>query len=203
MGECCNISRAHCTVSASNSASGTTVLIRPISRASWASYWRQRNQISRAFFCPTWRASKPDPKPPSKEPTIGPVCPNFALSAAMVRSQTTWSTWPPPITQPATMATTGLGVRRICICKSRTLSRPTPFLESLSSPRYPSFPRIRISPPEQKASSPAPVKMITPTESSSRAILKASASSKRVWGRNALCTSGRLIVIFAMPSATS
>ena len=48
---------------------------------------------------------------------------------------------------------------------------------------------------------PAPVRMMTPTVSSSRASLKASASSNSVWGRKALRTSGRLMVILAMPSA--
>jgi len=30
-------------------------------------------------------------------PIFGPTCPNTALSAAMVRSHTTWSTFPPPM----------------------------------------------------------------------------------------------------------
>jgi hypothetical protein len=42
--------------------------------------------------------------------------------------------------------------------------------------------------------------MITPTDVSSRARSKASESSMTVCGRKALRTSGRLIVIFAMPS---
>src|SRR5579884_538793 len=42
--------------------------------------------------------------------------------------------------------------------------------------------------------------MITPTDGSSRARSNASDISITVWGRNALRTSGRLIVIFAMPS---
>ena len=50
-----------------------------------------------AFFWPTLRASRPDPKPASKMPTRGPVWPKRALSAAMVRSHTTCSTWPPPM----------------------------------------------------------------------------------------------------------
>jgi len=40
------------------------------------------------------------------DPTFGPVWPNRALSAAIVRSQTTCSTCPPPIAYPATIATT-------------------------------------------------------------------------------------------------
>jgi hypothetical protein len=42
--------------------------------------------------------------------------------------------------------------------------------------------------------------MITPTPVSSRACSKASESSMMVCGRNALRTSGRAIVSFAMPS---
>ena len=64
----------------------------PMSSASCAEYWRQRNQISFAFFWPTWLARSAAPKPPSKLPTRGPVCPKRALSAAIVRSQTTCST---------------------------------------------------------------------------------------------------------------
>ena len=45
--------------------------------------------------------------------------------------------------------------------------------------------------------------MITPTVVSSRAFSSASETSISVSGRNALCTSGRLIVIFAMPSPDS
>ena len=51
--------------------------------ASSAPYCRQRNQISLAFFWPTWRASTEAPKPPSNEPTFGPVWPKRALSAAI------------------------------------------------------------------------------------------------------------------------
>ena len=32
-----------------------------------------------------------------------------AVSEALVRSHTTWSTWPPPIAKPLTRAITGLG----------------------------------------------------------------------------------------------
>ena len=64
-------------------------------------------------------------------------------------------------------------------------------------------PRTRWSPPEQNASGPSPVRMITPTEVSSRARSNASDSSITVSGRKALRTSGRSIVIFAMLSATS
>ena len=40
-------------------SSGTTVFTSPMSSACCASYWRHRNQISLAFFGPTWSASRP------------------------------------------------------------------------------------------------------------------------------------------------
>src|SRR3981189_2494750 len=89
----CNISSHHFTVSSSSFASGTTVLTRPICSACCASYWRQRNQISFAFFNPTTVARAEAPKPPSKLPTRGPLCPERALAGVVrcgdVRAQHT------------------------------------------------------------------------------------------------------------------
>src|SRR3954447_9505940 len=62
---------------------------------------------------------------------------------------------------------------------------------------------MRWSPPEQNASGPSPVRTITPTSRSSRARSRASLISIKVRGRKALRTSGRSIVIFAIPSAVS
>ncbi len=64
-------------------------------------------------------------------------------------------------------------------------------------------PRTFWSPPEQKASSPSPVRTMTPTEVSSRARSSACEISMIVCGRKALRTSGRSIVIFAIPSPLS
>src|ERR671910_945101 len=110
-GERSSISLHQRTVSSSSAASGTTVLTSPISSASLAEYNLQRNHISFAFFGPTRLVRTDAPNPPSKLPTFGPTCPNFALSAAMVRSQTTCRTWPPPTAYPATIATTDLDVQ--------------------------------------------------------------------------------------------
>jgi len=115
------ISRAHCTPSASSCSSGTTAFTSPICSASCASYCRQRYQISRAFFSPTLRASIDEPKPASNDPTRGPVWPKRALSAAIVRSQITCSTCPPPIAHPATSAITGFGISRMKRCSGSTL----------------------------------------------------------------------------------
>ena len=71
------------------------------------------------------------------------------------------------------------------------------------SSRYPSSPRTRWSPPEQKASGPSPVSTTTPIAGSSRAMSKARESSNNVVGRKALRTSGRLMVSLAMPPEVS
>ena len=64
-------------------------------------------------------------------------------------------------------------------------------------------PRTFWSPPEQNASGPSPVSTITPTAPSLRAICSARSTSTRVCGLKALRTSGRAIVILAIPSAVS
>src|SRR5215212_6735968 len=207
-GERFNISRHQRTVSSSSVASGTTSLTSPISSASSAEYILQRNHISFAFFGPTRLVRTDAPKPPSKLPTFGPTCPNLALSAAMVRSHTTCRTWPPPTAYPATIATTGLGQRRIWTCRSVTWKRPTDSPPGVrrgesGSSRYPASPRTFWSPPEQKASGPSPVRIMTPVSWSSRASSRAFCISMTVSGRNAFLTSGRFMVIFAIPSAFS
>ena len=93
--------------------------------ASSASYWRHSSQSSFALLVPIRSRRSEAPKPPSQDPTLGPVCPNQALSAAIVRSQQRWRTWPPPIAYPATIATTGFGSRRICTWRSVTWKRPS------------------------------------------------------------------------------
>src|SRR5207302_1341578 len=110
----------HFSTSVRSALRGTTLFTRPIASASSAEYWRQRYQISRAFFSPTTRARKPVPWPASTLPTRGPVCPKTALSDAMERSQSTWSTWPPPMAKPLTMAMTGFGMWRMALCSAST-----------------------------------------------------------------------------------
>ena len=198
MGLRCIMISHHSTVASSSSSKGTTLLTSPISRASCAVYCLFRNHISRAFFWPTMLARKEEPSPASKLPTLGPVWPKTAFSEAMVRSHTTWSTWPPPMAKPLTMATTGLGIDRIWRCTSRMLRRGTPSL-----PMYPPLPFTDWSPPLQKALSPAPVRMMVYISGSSRQITSASLISLTVSGRKALRFSGRLMVIFAMPFHSS
>jgi 1,4-dihydroxy-2-naphthoyl-CoA synthase len=47
------------------------------------------------------------------------------VDAAMLRSQTTCSEWPPPAAQPFTRAMTTFGMNRISRCTSRMCSRPS------------------------------------------------------------------------------
>lgn len=61
----------------------------------------------------------------------------------------------------------------------------------------------RMSPPTQKARSPAPVSTTTPTAGSSDAPAIAAHSSRRVRVRSALSLRGRLIVIVARPPAAA
>ena len=126
----------------------------------------------------------------------GPTWPNRAFSAAIVRSHIMCRTWPPPIDQPATIATTGLGQVRISRWNSSTLSISLP-----DSERYPAWPRTRWSPPAQKARSPSPQRMTTPISGSFLASSSAARISSTVRGVNELRTSGRLMVILAMRSA--
>src|SRR5918998_3593544 len=62
---------------------------------------------------------------------------------------------------------------------------------------------MRWSPPEQKASGPSPVRMMTPVSWSSRASSRARCISLTVSGRKALRTSGRFMVILAIPPTFS
>ena len=131
---------------------GTTALTSPQRSAVAASYWRHRNQISRARFSPTMRARYAVPKPASNEPTRGPAWPKRAFSAAIVRSQSTCRTWPPPIAKPLTAAITGFGMSRISRCSVLDLEQA-----ALGGAVVAGLGALLESPPAQNARSPAPV----------------------------------------------
>ena len=93
------------------------------------------------------------PQPASTDPTFGPTWPNFAVSAAMVRSQSVANTLPPPMAKPFTRAITGFGTSRMIDWNS-SIGRPT-----MPRPSY--CPSCALwSPPVQNALSPAPVSTI-------------------------------------------
>ena len=98
------------------------------------------------------------------------------------------------------MATTGLGKRRIWIWRSSTLSRPMPAGDLVVAD-------VAVVAADALVAAGAEGSVALAGEDhhadvgSSRASLKACGSSNSVWGRKALRTSGRLMVILAMPSA--
>ncbi len=128
---------------------------------------------------------------------MGPAWPNFESSEATVRSQSSWSSLPPPTAYPLTRAMIGLPQPRMI--SERTLVRR--FIRA--APAGSEASSHEISPPEQNAFSPAPVRTMTPTARSASAALKAAIRSSSVSSRNALYFSGRLIVIRATPPETS
>ena len=198
----------------SNSAWPTARLMTPHFSACSASYVSARKKISRARLSPIWRASRAEPYPASNEPTLASTCLNLAYSRlATAISATTMREWPPPVVHPGMAAMIGLGVARMRRCTSRMWRRPSrPFsmrsrLASVarsSSPEascdsywYPSAPRIRWSPPEQKAyppscgEGPLPVRMTAATSGVQRAASIQRYNSSTVWGRKALRMVGR------------
>ncbi len=97
---------------------------------------------------------------------------------------------------------TGFLLSRIALCNS-SIGRPTrprpPYPSSLSEPLL----RAELSPPEQKARSPAPASTMTPISGSLSASRIAASISSTVSARKAFSTFGRLIVIVATPSRLS
>ncbi|CAB4996345.1 unannotated protein [freshwater metagenome] len=134
------ISDAHSSATFSNSAWGTTALTMPIRCASSAEYSRPRKNISRANFCPTWRARYAEPKPPSKLATSASVCLKRACSLlAKVKSLTTCRLCPPPAAQPGTTQMTIFGMNRINRCTSSMCNRPVLALFLFMSPSPSSY----------------------------------------------------------------
>ena len=159
-------------------------------------YQRVRNRTSRAFFSPTTAGISWQPHHSGAFPILGPAWPKRPVVSVIVRSETMFSSLPPPMHHPRTRQMIGLPLLRIALARRGPMTWPA---------RFSFIVRVgsRTSPPTQNARSPAPVKTITPTDSSSAAASNASQSSSIVWPRNALRRSGRLIVIVARPPPTS
>src|SRR5215510_718168 len=100
-------------------AARTTRATRPERSASAASIMRPVKIRSMALALPTARVRRCVPPMPGITPSLISGWPNFALSAAMIRSHCIASSHPPPSAKPATAATTGL---RTCASRSQ---RPT------------------------------------------------------------------------------
>src|SRR5579884_3568165 len=138
------------------------------------------------------RASRLVPPRTGALPTLGPVWPKTAPSAAMARSQATTSSLPPPTAAPLTAAITGEGWVLISVNSRQApsnSSRRRSGSGSSSSPRWP---------PAQKAP-PEPVITSTPARLERTAMV----ISARSGGSNAFRTSGRSIRIQVTPSRSS
>ena len=79
-----------------SSASGTTRLTRPQRSASVASIMRPVSTMSIAFDLPTKRGRRCVPPAPGIVPSVISGWPNFALSAAMMKSHIIAISQPPP-----------------------------------------------------------------------------------------------------------
>ena len=93
------------------SLSGTTRDTSPERSASAASIMRPVKFKSIALALPTARVRRCVPPIPGMTPSLISGWPNFALSAAMMKSHCIASSQPPPSAKPATAAITGLRMR--------------------------------------------------------------------------------------------
>src|SRR6266568_4615092 len=105
-------SAAAITSSISLSA-GTMRLTRPLRSASAASIMRPVRQRSIALDLPIARVRRCEPPQAGMTPSVISGWPNFAVSAAMMKSHIIASSQPPPSAKPATAAITGLRTRRM------------------------------------------------------------------------------------------
>ena len=93
--------------SSTNSAAGTTRLTNPDLSASAASIIRPVRTISIALDLPTNRGNLCVPPAPGIIPNLISGCPNWALSAAIIKSHIIANSHPPPKAKPDTAAITG------------------------------------------------------------------------------------------------
>ena len=138
-----------------------------------------------AFLRGIMRGSRCTPPPPAISPTRGSGSANSAFSAAMMMSQASAVSNPPPIAQPFTAAIIGLSRLKRCVMPAKPFG---PF-----GRRRPAACTFR-SLPAENARSPAPVMM--PTHRSSRAANSShtAASSSFASACSAFRTSGRFSV---------
>ncbi len=100
------------SASSSSRSAGTTRDTRPARSASAASIMRAVSARSIAFALLTARGRRCVPPAPGMMPSLISGCPNFAVSAAMMKSHIMASSQPPPSAKPATAAITGLRTAR-------------------------------------------------------------------------------------------
>ena len=99
------------TASATSSAAGTTRATRLARSAASAPIMLPVSTISMALDLPMARVSRWLPPAPGMTPRLISGWPNFAVSAARIRSHIMASSQPPPSAKPATAAMTGFFTR--------------------------------------------------------------------------------------------
>ena len=104
---------AAASASSSSLSNGTTRDTRPARSASAASIMRAVSTISMALAFPTARGRRCVPPAPGMMPSLISGWPNFAVSAAMMKSHIIDSSQPPPSANPATAAITGFLTERM------------------------------------------------------------------------------------------
>src|SRR5260221_8144267 len=167
---------------ASASADGTTPLTKPCSRPCLALTWRAVRIMPMARFSPICRGSRCTPPASAARPTRGSGRANVAFSEAMMRSQASAISKPPPMATPLTAAMIGL---------SQSKREVSPAKPPLSQPRFPPAACHFRSLPAQNALSPAPVTIATHCSGSAQKSSNSLFSSKCASICSALYTSGR------------
>ena len=135
-----------------------------------------------ARFRPIWRGSRCTPPASAARPTRGSGSAKVAFSDAMMRSQASAISKPPPIATPLTAAMIGL---------SQSNREVRPAKPPLSQPRLPPAACHFRSLPAQNALSPAPVTIATHCSGSAEKSSNTLLSSKCASICSALYTSGR------------
>src|ERR1700730_13968364 len=108
IGEFLQMVSAQRSAAASASPGGTTSLTKPSSRPSLALTWRAVRIMPMARFSPICRGSRCTPPASAARPTRGSGSANVAFSEAMMRSQASAISKPPPMATPLTAAMIGL-----------------------------------------------------------------------------------------------
>ena len=172
---------------------GTTLLTRPILRASSASRGSPSSNNSMALLNPMRRGRKKLPPQSGASPTRTKAWMNRASSEAIRKSQARARLHPAPAATPFTEATTIFSMPRIRKIMGLYLSRS-------DCPREPRCSRERPlrSWPAQKAR-PAPVISMHRVSSSRSASRSASNRSLFIWGVKAFSAWGRFRVMVATP----
>ena len=170
------------SAAASASPWGTTSLTKPSSCPSRALTWRAVRIMPIARFSPICRGSRCNPPASAARPTRGSGNANVAFSEAMMRSQASAISKPPPMATPLTAAMIGL---------SQSKREVSPANPPLSQPRFPPAACHFRSLPAQNALSPAPVTIATHCAGSAENSSNTLSSSKCASVCSALYTSGR------------